>query len=65
MKLNKMNEKGQTRLITGISIIIFGTLGSLFLGLGIALNNTTLSWMGGIIMAGIPFILSIISKWLT
>ena len=64
-KLGKMEDKrGQVRLVTSISIIAFGTLASLFLGLGIALNNPTLSWIGGILMAGVPFVLSIIARFL-
>ena len=57
------DKKAQIRLISGISIIMFGTLAALFLGLGIALSNQTLSWIGGILMAGIPFVLSIIARW--
>jgi hypothetical protein len=60
----EINKKSQVRLVTGIAIIAFGTLAALFLGLGIALNNNTLNWIGGILMAGIPFILAIISKWI-
>ena len=56
------SKNAQTRLITGISIIAFGTLAALFLGMGIALNNPTLSWIGGILMSGIPFILAIIAR---
>ena len=62
--MNIENKKSQTRLITGISIITFGCLASLFLGLGMALNNSELSWIGGILMAGIPFLLAIIAKWI-
>ncbi len=58
-------KRAQVRLITGISVIVFGTLAALFLGLGIALNNPTLSWIGGILMSGIPFILAIIARWLS
>jgi len=58
------SKNAQTRLITGISIIAFGTLAALFLGMGIALNNPTLSWIGGILMSGIPFILAIIARWI-
>lgn len=60
----EFNKKAQVRLITGISIISFGTLAAFFLGLGIALNNSTLSWIGGILMGGVPFALAIISRWL-
>jgi len=60
-----MNQKqGNVRLLTGISVIAFGSLASLFLGLGIALNNPVLSWIGGILMAGVPFALSIIARFL-
>lgn len=59
------DKKAQVRLVTGIAIIAFGTLAAGFLGSGIALTNPTLSWIGGILMAGIPFILAIISRWLT
>jgi len=62
--MTKMEKKAQINLITGISIIVFGFLASLFLGLGIALNNPTLSWIGGILMSGIPFILAIIARFL-
>lgn len=58
------DKKAQARLITGISIIMFGTLAALFLGLGIAFNNQTLVWIGGILMSGIPFILSILVRWI-
>jgi len=60
-----MATRAQVRLITGISIIVFGALAAGFLGSGIALANSTLSWIGGILMAGIPFILAIVSRWLT
>ncbi len=58
------DKKGQVRLLTGFAVIAFGFLASLFLGLGIALNNSTLSWIGGILMAGVPFALSIIVRFL-
>ena len=61
----KKSKKAQVRLITGISIIAFGTLAALFLGLGIALNNPQLSWIGGILMGGVPFAIAVISRWLT
>ena len=64
--MNQMEaKKSQIRILTGISIVAFGTLASLFLGLGIALNNSTLTWIGGILMSGIPFILAVIARWLT
>jgi len=58
------NKKSQTRLITGIGIMIFGALAAMFLGAGIAINNSLLSWIGGILMAGIGFVLSIVSRFL-
>lgn len=59
-----MKKTGQVRLITAISIIAFGTLASLFLGLGIGLQNSTLSWIGGILMGSMSLIISFISRWL-
>ncbi len=61
---NKINQKGQVRLVTGFAIILFGTLAASFLGFGIALSNDTLTWIGGILMSGIPFLLSIILKFI-
>jgi len=58
------NKKSQVRLLTGIGIMLFGTLAAGFLGLGIAFSNQTLSYIGGILMAGVPFALAIISKFL-
>ena len=59
-----INKKADTRLLTGIAIMLFGTLAAAFLGAGIALNNSTLSWIGGIIMACEGLILAIIGKFL-
>lgn len=59
-----MTKKAQTRLLIGISVIAFGTLASFFLGLGIAFNNYQLTWLGGVLMAGVPLAIAIISKWL-
>lgn len=58
------NKRAQTRLITGISVVAFGTLAAFFLGLGIAFNNQTLSWIGGILMSCIPFILAILARFI-
>ncbi len=64
MVKKKLDKKAQVRLVVGIFIILFGGLAALFLGLGIALNNPTLNWLGGILMAGIPFILAIITRFI-
>ncbi|MDP1695805.1 MAG: hypothetical protein Q8L29_02760 [archaeon] len=58
------DSKAQLRIITGVSVIAFGTLAAFFLGLGIALNNQNLLWIGGVIMGGVPFAIAIISRWL-
>lgn len=59
-----MKKTGQVRLITAISVIAFGTLASLFLGLGIGLQNPTLSWIGGILMGSMTLAISFISRWI-
>jgi len=59
-----MEQKAQLRLITGIGIMLFGTLAASFLGVGIALADSTLIWIGGILMSGIPFILAIILRFI-
>ena len=59
------DKKAQVRFIVGIFVILFGLLGSLFLGLGIMFNNTQVIYIGGVIMAGVPFALALISKYLT
>lgn len=58
------DKKAQLRLITGVAIMLFGSLAALFLGLGIALSNSTLTWIGGILMGGVPFILAIILRFI-
>ncbi len=60
----RLDKKAQVRLVVGIFIILFGSIASLFLGLGIAFNNSQLSWLGGILMAGIPFILAIATRFI-
>lgn len=58
------DKKSQIRLITGISIVLFGTLGSLFWGLGIAFNNPASIFIGQLIMSTLPIILLIIQRFL-
>lgn len=58
------SKSGQVRLITAISVIAFGTLASLFLGLGLGLQNSTLSWIGGILMGTMSLAISVLSRWL-
>jgi len=58
------NKKSQVRLVVGIFIILFGALGALFLGLGMMFNNIEVTWLGGIIMSAIPFILAIIMRFI-
>ena len=59
-----MDKKAQVRLIVGIAVILFGALGALFLGMGIIFNNLNAIWLGGILMSLIPFILSIIARFI-
>jgi len=64
MVIKQLNKKAQLRLVTSIAIMLFGTLAAIFLGLGIALTNSTLTWIGGILFSGIPFILAVILRFI-
>lgn len=64
MAVRNLGKKAQVRLIVGIFTILFGGLAALFLGLGIALNNIDLTWMGGILMSAIPFALAILTRFI-
>lgn len=57
-----LDKKAQIRFIVGIFVILFGTLGALFLGLGIIFNNANATWLGGIIMSAVPFVLALIAR---
>lgn len=60
----KRGSKAQTRLMLGIIILLFGTLGILFWGLGIIYNNINASWIGKVILGAITLIVLIIERFL-
>lgn len=62
--MKKLNKKAQARFLTGLFVILFGGLASLFVGLGILYNNSQMIYIGGVMMAGVPFALAVISKFL-
>jgi len=64
MEKEGFDKKGQVRLAIGIAIILFGSIGATFWGLGIATNNPGLSFIGRLITATLPIITIILEKWL-
>lgn len=64
--MKEINKEGQAsiNLIIGISIIMIGVLCSFFLGLGIAFSNSTLSFIGSLILASLGLIVLIIERLL-
>ncbi len=60
-----INKKGQTdRLLLGIIIIIFGSVGVLFWGYGIVNNLSNASWIGRLILGLISILVLIIERFL-
>lgn len=57
-------KQGQSRLMLGMIILIFGALGILFWGLGIILNSSNSTWIGKIIIGLISLIVLIIERFI-
>lgn len=60
-----MKTKAQTdRLLLGVIILLFGAVGVIFWGYGIATNLTTASWIGKLILGLISVLVLIIERFL-
>ena len=62
--MREINTKGQSRMLLGMIILLFGTLGILFWGLGIVLNSANSTWIGKIIIGLISLIVLIIERFI-
>lgn len=63
MEADKRAEINNVQLLLGIIIVFLGTAGAILWGVGIAINNPTFSWLGGVLFALIGFIVAILSRW--
>lgn len=59
-----LDKKAQVRLIVGIAIIMFGSIASLFIGLGIILSNSDAIWVGGLLLGVASPIIAIITRFI-
>lgn len=61
-----MAKKGQSNanIFLGIAVMIIGVVGSLFWGLGLALQSSQLLWIGRLIVASLPFIVVLIERFI-
>ena len=59
-----MNQKSQSRLILGITVLLFGAVGILFWGYGIIQNSINSSWIGKVILALIGILVLIMEKFI-
>lgn len=62
--MNAKAEINNMQLLLGIIVIFLGTAGAVLWAVGIALNNSTFSWLGGVLIALIGFVVAILSRWL-
>lgn len=62
--MDRKAEINNMQLLLGIIVIFLGTAGAVLWGVGIALNNSTFSWLGGVLIALIGFVVAILSRWL-
>ncbi len=62
----KGTKKGQAeiRLLLALIVIFLGAVGSIFWGIGIALENSPLSWIGRLLVASLPFIVVLLERLL-
>ncbi|MBI5072483.1 hypothetical protein HZA99_01560 [Candidatus Woesearchaeota archaeon] len=63
MKFNKSGEISNIQLLLGIIVMFLGTAGAILWGVGIAINNSTFSWLGGTLFALVGFAVAILSRW--
>lgn len=61
-----MNKKGTSnlRLILALSVIIVGTFGAVFWGVGIGIQSNFFLWVGRTMIAVIPFGVALMGRWL-
>lgn len=64
MTLGKKADISNIQLLFGIIVIFIGTAGATLWGVGIAMANPTLSWLGGSLFALVGFAVAILSRWL-
>ena len=61
-----MDKKGQLSFkdYIGIITMLFGSIGFILWGLGIGIENLTLTYYGRILVGSIALFLTVVSKWL-
>lgn len=61
-----MTKKGTSnlRMLLALIVILIGTFGSVFWGVGIGFSNNFLIWVGRLLLASIPFTVVIIERWI-
>ena len=59
-----MGKKAQLNLMLGITVLLFGALGILFWGLGIALNSANATWIGKVIISLIGVLALILERFI-
>jgi len=61
-----LSKKGATdlRVLLALIVIFLGGIGSIFWGLGIALTNSSLLWIGRVLVASIPFIVALLERYI-
>lgn len=61
-----MNKKSQSlALISGIFLMLVGIFASVFIGIGLAIGNTTFSFIGSLILSVMGTLILIVEKLLT
>ena len=64
MSISKKAELQLIRVLLALIVILLGGIGSIFWGLGIALNNVQLLWIGRVLVASIPLVVVILERFL-
>ena len=64
MSISKKAELQLIRVLLALIVILLGVIGSIFWGLGIALNNVQLLWIGRVLVASIPLVVVILERFL-
>jgi len=57
-------NKAQIRLLSGMSVLLFGAIGILFWGYGIITASTNATWLGKLILGLISILVLIVERFI-
>jgi len=62
--MNGKSGQADAKLLLAITVLLLGSIGSIFWALGIAMESGILLWLGRLLVAAIPFMIALLERFI-